>query len=109
GCVSSYLFHPYLRGLTECPSGGSTPPAPSSLSLHDALPICNPDFDMFQLSPEHEELRAAIRDLSEKQIAPHAKEVDEEARFPQRSEEHTSELQSRFELVCRRLLERKTI
>src|SRR5699024_2360284 len=43
----------------------------------------NPDFDMFQLSPEHEELRAAIRDLSEKQIAPHAKEVDEEARFPQ--------------------------
>lgn len=43
----------------------------------------NPDFDMFQLSPEHEELRAAIRDLSEKQIAPHAKEVDGDARFPQ--------------------------
>src|SRR5699024_11595752 len=27
--------------------------------------------------------------------------------FPQRSEEHTSELQSRFELVCRLLLEKK--
>src|SRR5207249_6373483 len=29
------------------------------------------------------------------------------ARFGQRSEEHTSELQSRFELVCRLLLEKK--
>src|SRR5437868_11435413 len=28
---------------------------------------------------------------------------------PARSEEHTSELQSRFELVCRLLLEKKTI
>src|SRR5699024_12832734 len=27
--------------------------------------------------------------------------------WPQRSEEHTSELQSRFDLVCRLLLERK--
>src|SRR5438067_5135246 len=29
------------------------------------------------------------------------------ARVPARSEEHTSELQSRFELVCRLLLEKK--
>src|SRR5438067_10439233 len=28
-------------------------------------------------------------------------------RMPQRSEEHTSELQSRFDLVCRLLLEKK--
>src|SRR5437868_9879110 len=27
--------------------------------------------------------------------------------YPQRSEEHTSELQSRFEIVCRLLLEKK--
>src|SRR6266704_3831480 len=29
--------------------------------------------------------------------------------FPPRSEEHTSELQSRFDLVCRRLLEKKKL
>ena len=43
----------------------------------------NPDFDLFQLPEEHEELRAAIRALSEKEIAPHAKDVDEKERFPQ--------------------------
>ncbi|GAA4808515.1 acyl-CoA dehydrogenase [Tomitella cavernea] len=43
----------------------------------------NPDFDLFKLGDEHEELRAAIRSLSEKEIAPHAKAVDEESRFPQ--------------------------
>ncbi|MFT4088397.1 MAG: acyl-CoA dehydrogenase [Gordonia sp. (in: high G+C Gram-positive bacteria)] len=43
----------------------------------------NPDFDLFQLPEEHQELRAAIRALSEKEIAPHAKDVDEKARFPE--------------------------
>ncbi|MCV7184748.1 acyl-CoA dehydrogenase [Mycolicibacterium murale] len=39
-------------------------------------------FDLFQLPPEHEELRAAIRGLAEKEIAPHAADVDEQSRFP---------------------------
>ncbi|MFC4602533.1 acyl-CoA dehydrogenase [Rhodococcus kronopolitis] len=43
----------------------------------------NPDFDLFKLADEHDELRAAIRALSEKEIAPYAKEVDEKARFPE--------------------------
>ncbi|GAA4473120.1 acyl-CoA dehydrogenase [Rhodococcus olei] len=43
----------------------------------------NPDFDLFKLNDEHDELRAAIRALAEKEIAPHAKDVDEKARFPQ--------------------------
>ncbi|MFC7754077.1 acyl-CoA dehydrogenase [Tsukamurella soli] len=43
----------------------------------------NPDFDLFQLPAEHQELRAAIRGLSEKEIAPYAKDVDEKERFPQ--------------------------
>lgn len=43
----------------------------------------NSSFDVFQLPEEHEELRAAIRALAEKEIAPHAAAVDEEARFPQ--------------------------
>ncbi|NKR98442.1 acyl-CoA dehydrogenase [Rhodococcus hoagii] len=34
------------------------------------------------MNEEHEELRAAIRALSEKEIAPYAKEVDEKSRFP---------------------------
>src|SRR5207249_5642404 len=33
--------------------------------------------------------------------------ADQQARFHTRSEEHTSELQSRFDLVCRLLLEKK--
>ncbi|WP_019816057.1 acyl-CoA dehydrogenase family protein [Saccharomonospora saliphila] len=37
---------------------------------------------MYQLSEEHEELRAAVRALSEKEIAPHAAEVDEQERYP---------------------------
>ena len=43
----------------------------------------NPDFDLFALSDEHRELRAVLRDLCEKQIAPHAKEVDEQSRYPE--------------------------
>ncbi|BBY32703.1 acyl-CoA dehydrogenase [Mycolicibacter minnesotensis] len=42
----------------------------------------DPSFDLFKLPEEHDELRAAIRALAEKEIAPHAKEVDEQARFP---------------------------
>ncbi|WP_330185509.1 acyl-CoA dehydrogenase [Nocardia sp. NBC_01503] len=43
----------------------------------------NPDFDLFKLEDFHDELRAAIRALSEKEIAPYAKDVDGNSRFPQ--------------------------
>ena len=43
----------------------------------------DPGFDVFQLPEEHQELRAAIRALAEKEIAPHAADCDENARFPQ--------------------------
>ncbi|OMC09745.1 acyl-CoA dehydrogenase [Mycolicibacter heraklionensis] len=43
----------------------------------------DPSFDLFKLPEEHDELRAAIRALAEKEIAPHAKDVDEQARFPE--------------------------
>ncbi|MGC7198921.1 acyl-CoA dehydrogenase family protein, partial [Mycobacteroides abscessus subsp. massiliense] len=43
----------------------------------------NPSFDLFKLGEEHDELRAAVRGLAEKEIAPHAKDGDEKARFPQ--------------------------
>jgi alkylation response protein AidB-like acyl-CoA dehydrogenase len=43
----------------------------------------NQDFDVFKLPDEHQELRAVLRDLCEKQIAPHAADVDENARYPE--------------------------
>lgn len=43
----------------------------------------NPDFDLFQLPEEYQELRASIRALSEQQIAPYAAAVDENERFPE--------------------------
>src|SRR5687768_18078344 len=57
-----------------------------TLSLHDALPICRkpPSVRGGDVDP-----------------------VAGDARRPGRSEEHTSELQSRLHLVCRLLLEKK--
>ncbi|MGH3950065.1 MAG: acyl-CoA dehydrogenase family protein [Pseudonocardiaceae bacterium] len=37
---------------------------------------------LYRLGEEHEELRATIRALAEKEIAPYAADVDEESRFP---------------------------
>jgi alkylation response protein AidB-like acyl-CoA dehydrogenase len=43
----------------------------------------NPSFDVFKLPDEHNELRAVLRDLCEKEIAPYAADVDEHSRFPE--------------------------
>ncbi|QHD84793.1 acyl-CoA dehydrogenase [Gordonia sp. JH63] len=43
----------------------------------------NPDFNVFELPEEHIALREAIRALSEKEIEPHAADVDENSRFPE--------------------------
>jgi alkylation response protein AidB-like acyl-CoA dehydrogenase len=40
------------------------------------------DFDLYRLSDEHDALRAAVRDLAEKEIAPYAADVDEHERYP---------------------------
>ena len=42
----------------------------------------NPDYDLFQLSEEHEALREAVRALAEDRIAPRAAEIDETGEFP---------------------------
>jgi alkylation response protein AidB-like acyl-CoA dehydrogenase len=42
----------------------------------------NPSFGVYQLAEEHEGLREAVRSLAEKEIAPHAADVDEQERFP---------------------------
>ena len=43
----------------------------------------NRDFDLYRTTDEHEEIRAAIREIATEQIAPHAAEVDRTSEFPQ--------------------------
>src|SRR5438309_8440233 len=72
-------------------------PAPTeiyTLSLHDALPILRADV---RVERPREREAVAVGDARNP--------VGELARV--RSEEHTSELQSQFHLVCRLLLEKK--
>src|SRR3712207_7949897 len=81
-----------------------------TLSLHDALPISRPPVDR-PLRARHAGRpggRLASRPVLGRQGS--GEEVAEDAASPggARSEEHTSELQSRQYLVCRLLLEKKT-
>src|SRR3712207_9570584 len=77
-----------------------------TLSLHDALPI----FVLLQLLLElvghQEDDQAAQREHDESEKHDQRAHRDVERRVD-RSEEHTSELQSRQYLVCRLLLEKK--
>ncbi|MCX2730228.1 acyl-CoA dehydrogenase [Saccharopolyspora sp. NFXS83] len=43
----------------------------------------NPNFETYRLADEHDALREAVRALAEKEIAPHAADVDEQERYPQ--------------------------
>ncbi|MBX5485550.1 MAG: acyl-CoA dehydrogenase [Mycolicibacterium hassiacum] len=43
----------------------------------------DPSFDVFKLTDEHNEMRTVLRELCEKEIAPHAADVDENSRFPE--------------------------
>ncbi|WP_460959763.1 acyl-CoA dehydrogenase [Parasphingorhabdus pacifica] len=47
----------------------------------------NPDFETYQLAEEHSALRDAVRSMAEKEIAPHAAEVDEQERYPREAYE----------------------
>src|SRR5207249_12261614 len=79
-----------------------------TLSLHDALPICNARLLPRTSLAKKRLLRATIRRRGSPGRA--AGFPGTRQRLPAsaaRSEEHTSELQSRFDLVCRLLLEKK--
>src|SRR2546422_11553588 len=71
-----------------------------TLSLHDALPICGHDL-------RHVARIAHVRVRVEHDLARLARGDGVDVRLGHRSEEHTSELQSRLHLVCRLLLEKK--
>src|SRR2546422_7940333 len=73
-----------------------------TLSLHDALPISTQPKQSYRFSLELCDRSSAITRLgSAKANCAFTNEA------PCRSEEHTSELQSRLHLVCRLLLEKK--
>src|SRR5207248_4399580 len=99
-------------------------PAPTliyTLSLHDALPICR----YWLRHRSGISVRAANASEQTRQDAAHpiAAQCGRRSAFltvtvipdaplfapPARSEEHTSELQSPYDLVCRLLLEKKNI
>src|SRR5207237_7360808 len=103
--------HQHSPSLTSCLDVSSTlqrttvffsvtvPPTPHiyTLSLHDALPICW-------------ERRSAAKPRPTPHLAGRTQWVRRQcvpARALSRSEEHTSELQSHLNLVCRLLLEKK--
>src|SRR5207249_11782384 len=74
-----------------------------TLSLHDALPISLADRNS---APRGVQLRPARMRAAREAILVAAGCLAA-TRMASRSEEHTSELQSRFDLVCRLLLEKK--
>src|SRR5206468_11481720 len=79
------------------------------LSLHDALPICRragPARDTRYAGPPLPRRRPSAPCRSPAASRPGAGPAPRTARRA-RSEEHTSELQSRSDLVCRLLLEKK--
>src|SRR5690606_42074604 len=91
----------------------TAPPAPvtSPLSLHDALPISHPDQRLDRpaddvVPPHHRGDRAADPARADHGAVRLGGAVQRRRRFT-KSEEHTSELQSRENLVCRLLLEKK--
>src|SRR5438874_4804946 len=90
------LRHPLSLYCTQ-----TAPPPTYTLSLHDALPIFADlaewsGADVWMPAAEADALRAAASDAGAQRVG-----------LSRRSEEHTSELQSRRDLVCRLLLEKK--
>src|SRR2546422_5621707 len=82
-----------------------------TLSLHDALPICTARTRDDE--PGEQQQQQDLRQVEElQQPVPARSDVllgrgGRHDRHRHRSEEHTSELQSRLHLVCRLLLEKK--
>src|SRR5699024_12764734 len=96
---SPFLFHPRV------------PPLTYPLSLHDALPISYFHSSSIGWSSGRSSRKVTWVPGMRKAVA---SSIGSRSLFVQttdsnngRSEEHTSELQSRFDLVCRLLLEKK--
>src|SRR5207249_9889222 len=107
-----YLQHtPSTSPIHPFSHSAPLPPHIHTLSLHDALPISacirvHRRFQTAALVPFlfYQSTRPLGRNLTREAWLIDKREM-EQAQL--RSEEHTSELQSRFDLVCRLLLEKK--
>src|SRR3712207_8542769 len=78
------------------------------LSLHDALPICGHHHELLRVRQRR--IAVAVAGGQADALRPRRAGMRARVRLvplAQRSEEHTSELQSRQYLVCRLLLEKK--
>src|SRR2546430_13071342 len=75
-----------------------------TLSLHDALPISG--FPV-QQSRFRRDVRCEAGARRDRHVAPGRDRREAARRVDERSEEHTSELQSQSNIVCRLLLEKK--
>src|SRR5699024_11317999 len=103
-----FLSSPHHAVLILRPSL-SHPPAPSqpsTLSLHDALPILATT-EVAYLDGEYIINPSSEQREKAKMFCTIASTAEKVVMIETRSEEHTSELQSRFDLVCRLLLEKK--
>src|SRR5699024_11847783 len=97
-----------------CPCAPPRPPL-SPLSLHDALPISLLDLtslDGVLVEGTKTGLPNPNLEVRSRRVLSTFRSLDTwfwvaKSRGALRSEEHTSELQSRFDLVCRLLLEKK--
>src|SRR5699024_11707414 len=102
------LFSHCCVSLSDLSSFFCNHPAPTyiyTLSLHDALPIYPAWCSLpIAASVKYWYLSRMSMGVSMKRISSFRSSAVKIAR---RSEEHTSELQSRFDLVCRLLLEKK--
>src|SRR2546421_13105958 len=90
--LSSYVIHPctilfYFKFIFLFFFNDTATTEIYTLSLHDALPISSRKWKSTRLNSSHDQISYAV--------------------FCLRSEEHTSELQSRSDLVCRLLLEKE--
>src|SRR5207302_2766486 len=108
--------------LSHCFFNATPPTASYTLSLHDALPIlvepllarpCHLEGDVGAgLQPRQPVGEVVLPELLPEHVLPRLRVVsvvEHRDLAEARSEEHTSELQSRENLVCRLLLEKKNI
>src|SRR5207249_12051390 len=82
----------------------TAPPEISTLSLHDALPIY---VRLAGMAPWTDTALLAEKGIPGVVFGPSGRGLHGREEYVERSEEHTSELQSRFDIVCRLLLEKK--
>src|SRR5207249_12118821 len=85
-----------------------------ALSLHDALPISEegpcrrPECRRSKVLVD-KGFQLVVAGISWRYTSNRSQQQGQSSNLEERSEEHTSELQSRFEIVCRLLLEKKKI